>query len=107
MATGSTSCAATGQSEPGSSVLVPGSQCRLTTNTATSITPSANSGTEVITIDAVEISRSSTLPARMPARMPSASDSGTMTAKASPARSAVLPSRFHNTSFTGALYSVE
>ncbi len=35
---------------------MPGSQCSQTTNTATSITPSANSGIEVITIDVDETS---------------------------------------------------
>lgn len=66
-------------------------------------TPDANSGTEVVTMLATEMVRSSLEPSRMPAVMPNRMESGTMTAKAIVARSSVLPRRSQMMSFTGSL----
>ena len=67
----------------------------------------ANSGTEVVTMLATEMVRSSFEPSRMPAVMPNRIASGTITAKAIIASSNVLPRRFQMMSLTGILNRVE
>ena len=53
----------------------------------------ANSGTDVVMIDASDSPLSSLLPSRMPASTPMVSDSGTMMENAIAAMRAVLPKR--------------
>ncbi len=60
---------------------VPGSQPSQMTKMLARNTPEANSGTDVVTMLATEMVRSSIDPSRMPAAMPKMIESGTMTAK--------------------------
>src|ERR1700753_54234 len=92
-ATGSTSCEGIDQSPSESSGEVPGNTLSQITKIEARNTPEANSGTEVVTMLATEMTRSSFEPSRMPAAMPNTIENTTMITKATAASSKVLPRR--------------
>ena len=68
--------------KPSAMELVPGRIPRTNTKSAAMNTALANSGTEVVEMQVMDIDRSSFEPSRIPARMPSPRDKGTMIASA-------------------------
>jgi hypothetical protein len=90
-------------SKPWFMPLVPGSHFSTRTNRKDRKVAEANSGTEVVMIDRIEIDRSVAEPSRMPASTPSTTETGTITAKTKAARIAVLPRRGHSTAATDVL----
>ena len=83
--------------------LVPGSQASQKTKMPDRMTALAYSGIDVVNMEMKEITRSRTDPSRMPASTPRTSAITTMKLKVTPARMAVLPTRFQKISLTGTL----